>query len=315
MSQIIEADASQPVLIFQMWQVSRSLVELKTTIYGSNSPDGPWLEVWQPWHKEAPSVHWLQTPLFETELEQAYPYYKLELMCNYSHGIAGCKFSGVYFKVTDETGLGIEADASLETDRHGEARLNPAANGLNLEAVSATAVSDQEIEISWPEHDRLDATYQIERSFDGRGDWQTIDQVSADQWSYTDFGLLSEIEYFYRIQVSFDGGGRSRSATVSATTFSVDPVEAPAVVEEVIIAEPTAALETESALIPEPTAENEEEEPSDELIPEPTAEITVEPDNNAPQNQYGLLLIGFGIGALLVGGLWGITRRKADSEK
>ena len=323
MSQIIEADATQPVILFQMWQVSRSLVELDATIFASDSPDGPWEEVWNPWNQQLSSVHWMQTPLFEKELSQGYPYYKLELMCNYSHGIAGCKYSGVYFTVTNETGRGVEAGARVGAEESGDSRensngrINPAGQGLNLESVSATAVSAQEIEISWPEHERLDATYQIERSFDGRGNWPVIDSVPANHWLFTDFGLLPETEYFYRIQVNFDGGGRSRSGIFSATTFvegaEESPVEPTAVPEEEPAIDPTATVEPEPEPIIEPTATTPpESDPIVEPEPEETAIITTQSDSNNTQNQYGLVLIGFGLGALLVGGIWSISRRKTN---
>ncbi|MEM7330673.1 MAG: hypothetical protein AAF490_01185 [Chloroflexota bacterium] len=324
MSQIIEADESQPVLLFQMWQVSRSLVELDATIYVSDSPDGPWEPVWTPWNQQLSSVHWMQTPLFEAELDRGYPYYKLDLSCNYSHGIAGCKFSGVYFTVTDQTGQGIEAGSQTElanaSDNNrgtgGSNNNRLALEGLGLESVTATAVSAQEIEILWPEHDRVDATYQIERSLSGRGNWQLVDAVSADEWAYVDAGLLPNTEYFYRIQVNFEGGGRTRTAIFSASTLSefVDepPVEETAVAEEPPSIEPIATNEPAPEPIGEPTVIQEPavEEPS--IEPEPTpAPVTTNSDSNVV-DQYGLVLIGFGLGALLVGGIWSITRRKTN---
>lgn len=323
MYQVVEADPTQPVLIFQMWQVSRSLNELKATIYGGNSPDGPWQEVWQPWVQQQSSVHWMQTPLFETELEEGYPFYKLELACSYSHGIAGCKYTGVYFTVSDELGQGTAVEsaptppasddgAPLPTTESG-GRVNPAAVNLMLDEVSVTAVSANEIILTWPQHEQADATYQIERSPDGRGGWQIIEQVSADEWQYADGGLEAGSEYFYRIQVNFATGGRSRSPIFSATTLLAEPPQpSPTTAPETSIdPTPTQVVEEVAVVESEPT-----ETPLPEAEVQPTVAVVDEAETAVATqrglDQWGMLLIGFGLGALLVGGFWTLSRRKVN---
>lgn len=310
-SQVVTADPDKKVLVFQMWQVSRNLNELSATLFGSSSPDGPWEEIWQPWVQTQSSIHWRQTPLFEIELDQGYPFYKLELMCNYSGGIAGCKYTGVFFKVTDALGEGVEAAAPptpmtpIETDEDA----NVETIDLQLEALLATAISDDSISITWPQHGQTDVVYQIQRSANGRNGWEIIAQVAATEWAYIDRNLSPEAEYFYRIQANVEGGGRLRSPIISATTMTADPPSSTSTpLSENVTIDPTATSALEVADLADPTPKPPDRSDQADEPAAPTEEARLA----TPLAPFYWLFTGFGAGILIVGGVWFLQRRKAN---
>lgn len=262
--QILEADPTLTVLRFQTWQVSRNLHQAQATIYGSESPDGPWEAVWQPWYEENSSVNWIQTPLVETTLTQGFPYYKVEFMCNYWQGTAGCKFTGVYFTAAAEsnpdavavedlppavqTGGGRGAADDVPSDA-GDTLPN-AAVGVNFEGVTATAVSFDQITVTWLAQEDGNLPIEIERSPDGRRQWRPLGTVAADAMSYTDSELMPETTYYYRLLVRAPGNGRLASDIVSATTSAAGVV--PTNTPEPVAAAP---IDTPEPAPPEPVAD------------------------------------------------------------
>ena len=102
--QIVAANPSDHVLQFQIWWIVLWIEEAKATIYGGNSPSGPWTEVWMPFRtveSQGASTHWAQTAKMELQLDQGYSYYKVELYGKYPVGTtAGVKYTGVFFRVS-----------------------------------------------------------------------------------------------------------------------------------------------------------------------------------------------------------------------
>ncbi|MCP5096819.1 MAG: fibronectin type III domain-containing protein, partial [Chloroflexi bacterium] len=248
---VVEADPANTILRFQTWQVSRNLHEEKATIYASDAPDGPWVEIWQPWVETNSSVSWTQVPLLETTIEDGFPYYKIEIMCNYWQGTAGCKYTGVYFTASDESDPNAVGETFISTEstsgngrgaaaNAGSNNGNPlATDQFGLDELTATAVSDTEIMLQWPEGNDAALQFQIERSPDGRSRWEIVDTVSASDATFVDSELDADATYFYRIQVRVPGSGRLRSAVVSPDTTQVDVEPSPTATVEVIAELPT----------------------------------------------------------------------------
>jgi hypothetical protein len=99
--QVVASDPSHKLLQFQIWWIVLWIEEAKVTIYGGDSADGPWTEVWTPFVTTTPQgakSAWAQTPLVETRLEKGYSYYKIELYGRYpQQETAGVKYTGVFF--------------------------------------------------------------------------------------------------------------------------------------------------------------------------------------------------------------------------
>ena len=112
--QIVAADPEKRTLKFDMYWVTHTVNPVVVTVYGSTSPEGPWIEVWKPFyqvHTKAiipPSGRgqdlWKYysetTDMVTVTLETTgYPYYKLEIRGRLPDERGGLKLTGVYFAV------------------------------------------------------------------------------------------------------------------------------------------------------------------------------------------------------------------------
>ena len=110
----------------------------------------------------------------------------------------------------------------------GEAPTDPPAAPSDL---TATAVSDTQIDLGWTDNANNESGFEVERSPDGTS-WQLIGTVGTDATSYYANGLESSALYYFRVR-SYNGlGGSAYSNTATATTE--DP---PPYVEEVAYTE------------------------------------------------------------------------------
>jgi hypothetical protein len=116
LTQVVSADASKTTLKFFMHWVTHTVKPADVTIFGGNSPSGPWTQVWVPFNQsvseaikppagtEAATYLWklytASTPMVQTTLAQGYPYYKLQVHANLPDEMGGFKFTGVYFAVS-----------------------------------------------------------------------------------------------------------------------------------------------------------------------------------------------------------------------
>lgn len=122
--QVVEANPSNKFLTFDMYWVAHTINTLKVTVYGSNSANGPWQEVWVPFEHSIASqlvpppvenrVVWLwkcysehfpecsDAPVLPatTELDQGFAYYKVEFLANLPEETGGFKHTGVYFSAS-----------------------------------------------------------------------------------------------------------------------------------------------------------------------------------------------------------------------
>lgn len=91
----------------------------------------------------------------------------------------------------------------------------------------ATAVSKNQINLSWSDKSDNEEGFKIERSPDGTN-WVEIAVVGAGITSFQNTGLSAATEYFYRVRAFNPGGHSAFSNPANAATFADIPVpEAP----------------------------------------------------------------------------------------
>jgi len=111
--QIVSADPSLTKLKFDMYWVTHTVNPVTVRVYGGPSREGPWTEVWKPFHHvQTTSLRpksgsrrgqdlWKDfsdlTDLATTTLSLGYPHYKLEIRATLPDKSGGLKITGVYF--------------------------------------------------------------------------------------------------------------------------------------------------------------------------------------------------------------------------
>jgi fibronectin type 3 domain-containing protein len=98
---------------------------------------------------------------------------------------------------------------------------NPPAAPSNL---TATAVSSLQINLAWQDHSTNETGFLIERSPDGTT-FAQIATVGTNVTSYSDTGLASGTQYFYRVRATNAIGDSAYSNTANTTTLQ--PLAAP----------------------------------------------------------------------------------------
>jgi|GEM_PF-115444 len=84
--------------------------------------------------------------------------------------------------------------------------------------LSASAVSESAIQLSWSDQALDEDGFEIERSSDGGQSWTAVASLSADQTGYDDDGLAAETFYLYRVRAYGQGGESAWSDTAGAAT-------------------------------------------------------------------------------------------------
>lgn len=85
--------------------------------------------------------------------------------------------------------------------------------------LTAMAVSDGRIDLSWTDNAVNETAYVVERSPDGSTGWAGLtSSLPADTTSYSDTGLSGGTTYYYRVKATNASGGSDYSNTASATT-------------------------------------------------------------------------------------------------
>ncbi|MBN1565839.1 MAG: DUF333 domain-containing protein [Anaerolineae bacterium] len=94
--------------------------------------------------------------------------------------------------------------------------------------VSATAVSEVQIDVSWTDTNTDESNYLIERSPDGSSNWTQIGAVAADETTFSDTTLSCSVTAYYRVRAyrTNDGLYSLYSNIVSDTTI-LCPLVAP----------------------------------------------------------------------------------------
>lgn len=91
--------------------------------------------------------------------------------------------------------------------------------------VQATAISPSQINLSWQDNSNNETAFVVERSLNGVNGWLAIFTSNSNVTSFSNIGLLANTTYYYRIKSENPAGESIYSATVSATTQSIVPVQ------------------------------------------------------------------------------------------
>ncbi len=84
-------------------------------------------------------------------------------------------------------------------------------------ALSATAISSSQIDLSWTDNSPNESTFRIERSTNGTT-FTEIATVGAGVTTYSSTGLNSNTIYYYRVRANNSAGNSAYTNTASATT-------------------------------------------------------------------------------------------------
>jgi fibronectin type 3 domain-containing protein len=90
--------------------------------------------------------------------------------------------------------------------------------------LSATAVSQTQINLSWTDNSSNEDGFEIERSPNGTSSWTQIATPVANTTSYSNTGLLCNTTYYYRVR-AYNGSGYSSYSNASATTSTCGSCE------------------------------------------------------------------------------------------
>jgi hypothetical protein len=100
---VIAVNPNHEGLLFKTHWVTGFIEEATVSIYGGPGEDGPWTLVWVPLRvtdENSSHFDWTQTPMLDTEVDEGFPYYKIEFFGRYpEERTAGFKFTGVYFSL------------------------------------------------------------------------------------------------------------------------------------------------------------------------------------------------------------------------
>jgi hypothetical protein len=87
-------------------------------------------------------------------------------------------------------------------------------------ALSATAVSTSQINLTWNDNASQETGFKLERSLDGSTGWVQIATPAANVVSFSNSGLAIGTTYYYRIRATNPAGNSGFSSTVNATTYN-----------------------------------------------------------------------------------------------
>ena len=83
--------------------------------------------------------------------------------------------------------------------------------------LSATAVSHEQVDLTWTDNSPDEDGFRVERSVGG-GDWSRVTTTGPNETAYSDGSVSPETEYSYRVQACNLGGCSDFSSVATATT-------------------------------------------------------------------------------------------------
>ena len=89
--------------------------------------------------------------------------------------------------------------------------------------LTATSVSQTQIDLAWTDNSDNESGFRIERSPDGITDWTQVADVSANHVSYSDGDLTCGKTFYYRVRAYNAGGNSDYSNIAHATTLVCPP--------------------------------------------------------------------------------------------
>jgi hypothetical protein len=90
--------------------------------------------------------------------------------------------------------------------------------------LTATAVSTNQINLTWQDNSNDEFGFKIERKTGAGGAYSQVDTVKAGATSYNNIGLLASTTYLYRVRAYNAAGNSAYSNEANATTFNPVPL-------------------------------------------------------------------------------------------
>ncbi|MBI1331288.1 MAG: hypothetical protein GC165_00240 [Armatimonadetes bacterium] len=101
--------------------------------------------------------------------------------------------------------------------------------------LSATMVSDTEIQLAWTDNSTIEQGFRVERRVDGSNTWDFLTNTGVNQTSFKDSTCLANTKYWYHVRAYNQGGNSTWSNEASATTESVPPPGIDSYLQDVIL--------------------------------------------------------------------------------
>ena len=87
-------------------------------------------------------------------------------------------------------------------------------------ALTATAISSNQINLVWTDNSNDETSFKIERAFTASGPWSQAATVGAGATSYSNTSLACDTQYYYRVRATNGAGDSADSNVANARTAS-----------------------------------------------------------------------------------------------
>lgn len=135
-----------------------------------------------------------------------------------SHSDTGLTAGTTYFYVVRASNAGGSSANSAQASATTSQTIPNAPSGL-----TATAVSQTQINLSWTDNSSNESNFIIGRSTTSGGPYTDIATLGANVTSFNNTGLAAGTTYFYVVRASNAAGSSANSAQASATTLPAAP--------------------------------------------------------------------------------------------
>lgn len=98
--------------------------------------------------------------------------------------------------------------------------------------LNASAISADEILLSWNDNASIEVAYEVVRSSSQNGEFIYVTTLNPNSNTFNDTGLLPETKYYYRVAAIGPAGERAISSIVSGTTLPSDGGETVVTIEQ-----------------------------------------------------------------------------------
>ncbi len=124
-----------------------------------------------------------------------------------------------YYVVRSSNSGGTSANSAQASATTQQIPAPTAPSGL-----SASTVSQSQINLSWSDNSSTEANFVVGRSTTSGGPYTDIATMSANSTSYSSTGLSADTTYYYVVRASNAGGSSANTAQASATTLPTAPI-------------------------------------------------------------------------------------------
>ncbi|MCF7809979.1 fibronectin type III domain-containing protein [bacterium] len=100
--------------------------------------------------------------------------------------------------------------------------------------LTATALSDNQIHLSWLDSSYIETGFRIQKSSDGQATWVRLGETGRDTTAWLDTGLLEGTDYSYRVYTIGYESESDPSEVVTTKTLALPPTNLMAVADSVI---------------------------------------------------------------------------------